>query len=262
MNSRAASRARSPSTNTPAAPSCSGSRRDSDDNRRRARAHAVAHGHLWCTRRRAAVPRGETPDARARSCLRGAGCRSGRRRRHKYFYPVDNSVIAKYEIASGKQIDRWDGAVERTDPTPEQLPRRRRPLWCANSNYPQVPMGSSIEVFDTATLDHVSSHSLGLLDEGSITWFDKYRGGFIAGFAHYDGANGAGFKDHRYLERRHVRRGVAPHGRLVVSGRRWSSDWRLTPRREARSAPTAGCISSATIARRCTSSDGRRWARR
>ena len=50
----------------------------------------------------------------------------------------------------------------------------------------------------TATLDHVASHSLGLLDEGSITWFDKYRDGFIAGFAHYDGANGAGFKDHRY----------------------------------------------------------------
>jgi hypothetical protein len=116
----------------------------------------------------------------------------------KYFYPVDNSVIAKYEIASGKQIDRWDGA-------PSGLIRHLNSciadgarLLCANSNYPQVPMGSSIEIFDSATLDHVSSHSLGLLDEGSITWFDNFRGGFITGFAHYDGANGAGFKDHRY----------------------------------------------------------------
>jgi hypothetical protein len=71
-------------------------------------------------------------------------------------------------------------------------------LWCTNSNYPQVPMGSSIEVFDSETLDHMSSHSLGLVDEGSITWFDRYRNGYIAGFAHYDGINGAGFKDHRY----------------------------------------------------------------
>ena len=31
-----------------------------------------------------------------------------------------------------------------------------------------------------------------------ITWFDKYRSGFITGVAHYDGGNGAGFNDHRY----------------------------------------------------------------
>jgi hypothetical protein len=114
-----------------------------------------------------------------------------------HFYPVDNSVIAKYDIATGTRINRWTG--------PSGLIRHLNScyadaglLWCANSNYPQTPMGSSIEVFDTATLDHVSSHSLGLLDEGSITWFDKFRGGFVAGFAHYDGPNGAGFKDHRY----------------------------------------------------------------
>jgi hypothetical protein len=59
-------------------------------------------------------------------------------------------------------------------------------------------MGSSIEMFDAATLTHVASHSLGLMDEGSITWFDRYAGGFIAGFAHYDGGGGVGFKDHRY----------------------------------------------------------------
>ena len=115
-----------------------------------------------------------------------------------YFYPVDNSVIAKYEIASGKQIDRWDGSPSGLIRHLNSCIADASRLMCANSNYPQVPMGSSIEVFDSGTLDHVSSHSLGLLDEGSITWFDRYRGGFIAGFAHYDGANGAGFKDHRY----------------------------------------------------------------
>lgn len=116
----------------------------------------------------------------------------------RHFYPVDNSVIAKYDIATGTRVDRWigpsSGLIRHLNSCLADAGR----LWCANSNYPHAPMGSSIEVFDTATLEHVRSHSLGLVDEGSITWFDKYRGGFVAGFAHYDGGGGVGFKDHRY----------------------------------------------------------------
>ena len=77
-------------------------------------------------------------------------------------------------------------------------------------------MGSSVEIFDTATLEHVDSRSLGLIDEGSITWFDRYRGGFIAGFAHYDGPNGLPSRI-TALERGHLRRGVAPHRRLAAA---------------------------------------------
>ena len=69
---------------------------------------------------------------------------------------------------------------------------------CANSNYPQTPMGSSIEVFDPVSLDHVSSYSLGMRDEGSLTWFDRYRTGWIAGFSHYDANGGVPFKDHSF----------------------------------------------------------------
>jgi hypothetical protein len=116
----------------------------------------------------------------------------------RYFYPVDNSVVAKYDMADGKAVDRWDGTATGLLRHLNSCIHDAGKLWCANSNYPATPMGSSIEVFDAATLDHVMSHSLGLLDEGSITWFDKYRGGYIAGFAHYDGSGGVGFKDHRY----------------------------------------------------------------
>ena len=59
-------------------------------------------------------------------------------------------------------------------------------------------MGSSIEVFETETMTHVDSHSLGMRDEGSLTWFDRYRDGWIAGFAHYDATGGVPFKDHRF----------------------------------------------------------------
>lgn len=115
----------------------------------------------------------------------------------QYFYAVDNSVLAKYAIHSGRLIERWtapNGVIRHMNSCLADGTRIR----CANSNYPQTPMGSSIEVFDAASLEHVVSHSLGMLDEGSLTWFDRYRGGWIAGFSHYDGSGGVPFKNHQF----------------------------------------------------------------
>ena len=115
-----------------------------------------------------------------------------------HFYAVDNSVLAKYEIRTGRLIDRWasarNGPIRHMNSCLADAGR----IWCANSNYPETPMGSSIEVFDAASLDHVSSHSLGMLDEGSLTWFDRYPGGWIAGFSHYDRNGGVPFKNHSF----------------------------------------------------------------
>ena len=115
-----------------------------------------------------------------------------------HFYPIDNSTLAKYSIRTGRLIDRWTG--ERDGPIRHMnscLADRGR-IWCANSNYPETPMGSSIEVFDAASLDHVTSRSLGMLEEGSLTWFDRYGTGWIAGFSHYDKNGGVPFKDHSF----------------------------------------------------------------
>lgn len=73
-----------------------------------------------------------------------------------------------------------------------------RRLHCANSNYSETPHGSSAEIFDTDTMRHVDTHSLGMTEEGSLTWFDHYRGGWIAGFAHYSENGGVKFKDHTF----------------------------------------------------------------
>jgi hypothetical protein len=116
----------------------------------------------------------------------------------RYFYAVDNTVIAKYESESGKLVDRWAGPDSGLIRHMNSCLAHGGRLWCANSNYPQVPMGSSIEVLDAVTLDHVDTHSLGMLDEGSLTWLDRYGSGWIAGFAHYDGNGGLPFKNHRY----------------------------------------------------------------
>lgn len=116
----------------------------------------------------------------------------------RHFYAVDNTVVAKYEIASGRRVGAWtgprNGPIRHLNSCLVDSGRIR----CANSNYPQTPMASSIEVFDAATMTHAESHSLGMRDEGSLTWFDRWRGGWIAGFAHYDQTGGVPFKDHRF----------------------------------------------------------------
>lgn len=116
----------------------------------------------------------------------------------RHFYAVDNTVVAKYDIESGALVTRWVGPANGLIRHMNSCLADGARIRCANSNYPATPMGSSIEVFDAATLAHVESHSLGLLDEGSLTWFDRFGDGWIAGFAHYDGNGGVAFKNHTF----------------------------------------------------------------
>lgn len=113
-----------------------------------------------------------------------------------FFYAIDNSAIGKYSLTDGSLVAHWrdeSGSIKHLN----SCYVRDAHLWCANSNYPETPMGSSVEIFDTETLDHRASHSLGLMEEGSLTWFSPTATGFIAAFAHYD-SNGVPYKDHRY----------------------------------------------------------------
>ena len=114
-----------------------------------------------------------------------------------YFYPIDNYVIGKYEIATGKLVGRWVGEKGGLIGHLNSCYADAGRLLCANSNYPHAPMGSSVEIFDAETMTHVDSHSLGMTEEGSLTWFADYADGRIVAFAHYD-QKGVPFKDHRY----------------------------------------------------------------
>ena len=66
----------------------------------------------------------------------------------KYFYAVANYVIGKYERESGKLVKRWigkrGGPIGHLNSCYEEAGR----LYCANSNHPNLPMASSIEIFD------------------------------------------------------------------------------------------------------------------
>ncbi len=100
------------------------------------------------------------------------------------FYAIDNRTIGKYDKASGKKIVEWKATTEEPFIHMNGGVVIGDELLCAHSNYPTVPMASSIEVFDTATLRHKRSQPLAS-GRGSVTWLDFHDGSWWVAFAHY-----------------------------------------------------------------------------
>ena len=146
----------------------------------------------------------------------------------RHFYAVVNFAIGKYERDNGERVSGWIGPRRGLIAHLNSCFAEDGRLWCANSNHPEVPMASSVEVFDTETMQHVESHSLGLMDEGSLTWFDRHADGWIAGFAHYNDETGEPFKTNAYAG-------------VHTFDRRWrrTGGWRLPPALIERMAPQA-----------------------
>ena len=112
----------------------------------------------------------------------------------KDFFAVVNTRLGRYAKADGAKLAEWAG-----DPTlfvhlNACLVHDAR-LMCAHSNFPHLPMVSSIEVFDPLTLAHVDSVSLGE-QSGSLTWIDRKDGAWWALFANYNERGGQPGRDH------------------------------------------------------------------
>ena len=103
----------------------------------------------------------------------------------RFFYAVDNRVIAKYEKKTGRLVTKWQGAKEGQILHLDSAYVRDGKIYCAHSNYPDWPMTSSVEIFDADTLQPVGNHSFGI-NWGSLTWLDFYDGHWWATFANYD----------------------------------------------------------------------------
>jgi hypothetical protein len=103
----------------------------------------------------------------------------------KYFYAVNNRTITKHDRRTGEPLLQFagdtDGPFEHLDSAAVVGSK----LYAVHSNYPEYPMESSIEVFDTRTMRHVDTHSFGI-ERGSLTWLDRHDGAWWAGFANYD----------------------------------------------------------------------------
>lgn len=113
-----------------------------------------------------------------------------------FVYAVGNSEIGKYDRATGQQVAKWTG-------DPASFPHLNScavigaELVCASSNYPSLPMSSSVEVFDPVNMIHLRSVALGR-QPGSLTWIDRRDGAWWACFANYDAAGGEPGRDHRF----------------------------------------------------------------
>ena len=91
-----------------------------------------------------------------------------------FLYIISNHALGKYRKDTGTRVCGWEC------PKGEPLTHlnagivRKGRLYCAHSTFPGVPMLSSVEIWDTATMKHSGSHSFGRTD-GSLTWIDRHN---------------------------------------------------------------------------------------
>ena len=135
------------------------------------------------------------PPAQEVSRIAAEEARQGVAADARHVYAIANSEIGKYDRRTGKRVAQWRG-----DPAQfihmNSCTIAARALVCAASNYPDVPMASSIEWFDLTNLNHVRSRSLGP-GRGSLTWLEWHDGSWWACFANYDNKGADTGRDHR-----------------------------------------------------------------
>jgi hypothetical protein len=105
------------------------------------------------------------------------------------FYAIDSTAIGKYDKATGRKLAEWRAAAGEAFVHLNGAVVVGRELVCAHSNYPGLPMWSSIEIFDATSLKHVGRRDLGV-GRGSATWIDFHDGAWWVAFAHYSGRGG------------------------------------------------------------------------
>lgn len=115
----------------------------------------------------------------------------------RHLYAIANHAIGKYDKQSGKRVALWECENGKPLVHLDSGVVHDGVLWCAHSNYPGVPMTSSIETWDAATLRHTGSHSFGIF-AGSATWIDLRDGFRYVTFAHYRGASDEPSRDPRW----------------------------------------------------------------
>lgn len=115
----------------------------------------------------------------------------------EFLYAIGDHAIGKYEKKTGRRVAGWE--CERGKPLIhlDSGVVHNGVLYCAHSNYPGVPMLSSIEMWDTVALKHIASYSLGI-SAGSATWVDLRDGFRYVTFAHYKGASDEPTRDPRW----------------------------------------------------------------
>ena len=103
----------------------------------------------------------------------------------KYYYSIGNHTIVKHRKDNGAIAGQWEGGRNGVIKHLNSGVVVGNKVYCANSNYREYPMASSIEVFDSRTLRPIGSHSFGIY-EGSCTWAVWHKSHWWVMFVHYD----------------------------------------------------------------------------
>lgn len=101
----------------------------------------------------------------------------------EHFYAITNAAIGKHRKDTGERVGGWKETAGRIKHLNAGIVLDGK-LWCAHSNYPEMPMKSSVEVFDPKTMQHLDSIDLTSVG-GSLTWVDRRDGWWYACFAQY-----------------------------------------------------------------------------
>lgn len=103
----------------------------------------------------------------------------------KYVYAVDNTLVAKYDRASGKELGRSTGKAFHLNSgfLADGM------LYCAHSNYPKNPHQSDIRVLNPQTMKLEIFHAFED-PPGSLTWAVRRGEDWWCQFAHYGSDNG------------------------------------------------------------------------
>lgn len=121
--------------------------------------------------------------------LPAAEARQGVAADDEYFYAINNFAIGKYRKSTGERVAGWSCLEGQPLTHINAGIIFQGKLYGSHSNYPGVPMLSSVEIWDTKTMQHVGTHSFGRAD-GSLTWIDRRNGRWIACFVHYGKKSG------------------------------------------------------------------------
>lgn len=106
----------------------------------------------------------------------------------EFFYAIDNHAIGKYRKTTGERVAGWDGGkAGRIQHLNAGVVLDGR-LYCAHSNFPKLPAESSVELWDTATMQPVDAHRF-VEPPGALTWAVPRGGEWFACFAHYKGTS-------------------------------------------------------------------------
>jgi len=106
----------------------------------------------------------------------------------EHFYAITNRAIGKYDKRTGRKVALWQQEETRPLVHLNSGVVHQGKLYCAHSNYPRQPSTSSIEIWDTASMRHIDSHSFGIY-EGSCTWVIQQGEAWWVAFAHYNDKN-------------------------------------------------------------------------